>query len=291
VLHVYHDIAPAPALRPYIQAYRLDVHPPGVAAPEADDARPAARCRILPDGGGCLLIKRFDPVPLAAPRFQLRFVGPRSRSIDVSLRRRSFTLAVLFRPGGARALLDLDVTALADESVPAARARPVLAERLREGLTAAHALPGVLRAVNQALREVCSRAKAPSSTVQAAARSWRASPSASVRDVAATVGVSTRHLRTLFREHVGLAPKRWARVVRLRQLVRRLQASPGGAWTPLALDAGFYDQAHMVRDVQALMGEAPTDLERRVRQSPTPVSLDADATPFRFLQDTTTAAS
>jgi AraC-like DNA-binding protein len=68
--------------------------------------------------------------------------------------------------------------------------------------------------------------------------------------------------------------------------VARLRTRPSGSWTDLALDTGFYDQSHMIRELEALLGETPTELNHRVRQTPTPVSPNDLDRPFRFLQDT-----
>jgi AraC-like DNA-binding protein len=275
MLHTYHDVAPSPELKPCVQAYRVDAHRPG---------SPLPTCRILPDGGGCLLIKRFDPAVRITPHFTTQVVGPRSVYVDVSLQRRSLTVAVLFRPGGARALLGLGVTALTDHSTPLAEARPVLADRLRRTLPDASSTPKTLRLLNRTLKSL-RPSSAPPPTVQAATDRWRVRPAATVREVASNVGVSARHLRSLFERHVGHAPKRFGRVQRIRLLVRRLRTVRSGSWTDLALDAGFYDQSHMIRELDALLGETPTELNRRIRRTPPPVSPDDLDRPFRFLQD------
>ena len=62
-------------------------------------------------------------------------------------------------------------------------------------------------------------------------------------------------LRRLFREQAGVAPKQFARIERFRRLVRRL---PGRAsWAALALETGYVDQAHMIREFRAFSGTSP----------------------------------
>jgi len=46
---------------------------------------------------------------------------------------------------------------------------------------------------------------------------------------------------------------------RLRSRLKNL-ARPG--WASLALDAGYYDQAHMIAECRLLTGVTPTQLER-----------------------------
>jgi len=80
--------------------------------------------------------------------------------------------------------------------------------------------------------------------------------------LAQETGWSDRHLRARFRAEIGLTPKAAARVVRFhraRQLLQR-RAAAGGALdlAGLAAHCGYYDQAHLDRDFNALAGCPPT---------------------------------
>jgi methylphosphotriester-DNA--protein-cysteine methyltransferase len=72
--------------------------------------------------------------------------------------------------------------------------------------------------------------------------------------LARRLSVSERHLRDLFTDRVGLSPKRFARI----QRVRTVLAGTGSAeWAGLASDTGYYDQSHMTADFRTLMGGSP----------------------------------
>jgi AraC-like DNA-binding protein len=74
--------------------------------------------------------------------------------------------------------------------------------------------------------------------------------------LAERLGVNERTLRQSFREHIGISPKRYARIARIRRVVRR--AGTAG-WADLALEHGFYDQAHLNAEFRALLRAAPRD--------------------------------
>ncbi len=74
------------------------------------------------------------------------------------------------------------------------------------------------------------------------------------------VGWSQRHFITQFRRELGVSPKVFARMLRFGQVVRRLRDTPRADLAALALDAGYYDQAHLHRDTQAFAGTTPGDL-------------------------------
>ena len=82
---------------------------------------------------------------------------------------------------------------------------------------------------------------------------------------ATSSGWSRRHFGERFREHVGLAPKPAARVLRFRRALALLERDDGARLGEIALDCGYYDQAHLNRDFRAFAGSAPGDhLSRRL---------------------------
>ncbi|MEU1400968.1 helix-turn-helix domain-containing protein [Streptomyces sp. NPDC005728] len=75
-----------------------------------------------------------------------------------------------------------------------------------------------------------------------------------IRDVARELAVSERQLRNLFTEGVGVSPKHYARITRVRTVIDRATSAP---WSELAATTGYYDQSHMTSDFRALMGVPP----------------------------------
>jgi methylphosphotriester-DNA--protein-cysteine methyltransferase len=67
----------------------------------------------------------------------------------------------------------------------------------------------------------------------------------------------------LFRRHVGMGPKQFARVVRMQRLRSRIKGVARPNWPSAALEAGYYDQAHMIAECRSLTGVTPTELARR----------------------------
>jgi AraC-like DNA-binding protein len=60
---------------------------------------------------------------------------------------------------------------------------------------------------------------------------------------------------------VGIGPKEFARVVRFQRAVHL--AALERNWARIAVDAGYYDQAHLIRDFQDLAGTAPRGFMNR----------------------------
>jgi AraC-like DNA-binding protein len=78
-----------------------------------------------------------------------------------------------------------------------------------------------------------------------------------VDDLAFEAAMSSRQLRRLFLEEMGLTPKHFCRVIRFRHSLPRLHGTRRGDWTKVALDCGYYDQAHFINEFREFSGYTP----------------------------------
>jgi AraC-like DNA-binding protein len=83
---------------------------------------------------------------------------------------------------------------------------------------------------------------------------WRARK---VEQLAAALSTPARSLRELVYREVGLSPKRTLRILRLHAALGRARL-PFRSWSHIAQAAGYADQAHLTREVRALLGETPS---------------------------------
>ena len=70
-------------------------------------------------------------------------------------------------------------------------------------------------------------------------------------------GLSKTQLVEVFRDQVGLAPKRYGRIARFRRALGQLQSAGPGRLIDVALASQYYDQAHMNAEFRALGGVTP----------------------------------
>ena len=73
--------------------------------------------------------------------------------------------------------------------------------------------------------------------------------------VADQAGMSARQFRRRCREEAGLGPKHLARILRFRRACRL--ADQGESWLRVAMEAGYFDQAHLIRDFREFTGTTP----------------------------------
>lgn len=82
-------------------------------------------------------------------------------------------------------------------------------------------------------------------------------PGLQVEELSREVGYSTRWLQQLFRNQLNLSPKSYFRIVRFNAVISNMQQHPGHTLTRLAMDSGYYDQPHLIRDFRQLGGVSP----------------------------------
>lgn len=255
---MYRETPPPPALARAVEcAWTLRGPAPGAGAPPQ---------RVLPDGCAELILNfgaRFEEHRDGAREAQpLAFVvGQMERPLLIAPTGLVDLVAIRFQPDGARAVLGVPARELTGRVVPLEALDRDLAaacERARE-----LARPETrLRVVFSALAARAARRRVlEDPAVSGALRALLATHGAArVEDLAAEAVVSRRQLERKFDEWVGLPPKRLARILRFQRVFHALEHA-GGGWAAAAVDSGYYDQSHLVRDFRELAGDCPTALE------------------------------
>lgn len=186
--------------------------------------------------------------------------GPQSRSFVLDDRKSSRVVGVHFKPAGA-VLLGVPPRELCDRHVALEALWGARATTLREELLEASE-PEVMFAVLE--RELLRRLNRPVLVHPAVSFALRrlASPSRmpSITSVREDTGYGERHFSTLFSDAVGLTPKVFARVQRLHRVTTAL-ARGDRPLAEVALEAGYYDQAHLNRDFRDMAGITPGSYE------------------------------
>lgn len=234
---------------------------------ESDATEPRAIERILPDGCLELIVHLGDPFfRWSSPRVRERqprafVIGQITRFLLLEPGGPVRTLGIRFRPGGAGPFLGLPVHELTDQAVPLADVMGVAGHRLQERLREARDERALVDVVFSFLAGLLARGSASDGRVRAVVREIVcAGGEERVATLADRVGWSPRQLERCFRSAVGLSPKAFSRIMRFQSALRGLSASPRPAWVAVALESGYFDQAHLIRDFRQLAGVSPGSL-------------------------------
>lgn len=113
------------------------------------------------------------------------------------------------------------------------------------------------------LRELdCGRAVSPE-VESAWSRLTSSAGRVRVETLAREEGWSRKHLARRFQIEVGQSPKTVARILRFENAQRLARGRPRAGWSEIALDSGYADQAHLIREFRSLAGLTPPELLRR----------------------------
>lgn len=206
-----------------------------------------------------------------------------------SLRGAGRVFGVMFRPGGFRPLLGRSLTILTDRVVPVSEIFGPSGDAVSEAVLAASDDAGMIAAFEHFLRPrvdaVAAGGGSPFATVDQAARIVQrvaADPTIlRVDDLADQMRIGVRSLQRLCTEHIGVGPKRIIRRYRLHEATARM-AEAGGErfdWARLAVELGYCDQAHFIRDFTATMGVSPARYARETASTAARATEPAAAPP------------
>ena len=184
--------------------------------------------------------------------------GPQSRYFVLDARRNVHVIGVHFRAGGAAAALGVPAHELADRHVALEDLWGASAVRLRERLLELRNV----RCMFAMLEAHLTRRLRPMlvhPAISFALRDIVASRGgARVADLQRSVGYGARRFTQLFASGVGLPPKLYSRIQRVRSIVEA-SANTGMSWAELAGEHGYYDQPHLIHDFRAFSGVTPAD--------------------------------
>lgn len=236
------------------------------------DAPSHARERVLPSGGSVGLainlieedFQIYEPDEPSSVRAHggALVCGTYTRSYTYDPRQRAALVGVHFRPGGAFPFLRVSPAELVDTHVSLddlwGSGSRNLREQLLEGGSPSQRLGLVEAALLRRLQQA-QQARQPHPAVSAAlAALRRGGNGARVAAVAEAVGLSRRRFAEVFEREVGLTPKLYARLQRFHQ-VKQHMATLGGpeSWATFAVECGYFDQSHMLRDFVEFAGMSP----------------------------------
>lgn len=175
-------------------------------------------------------------------------------------------LGVHFRPGGAFAMFGLPADDFKNRHVELRAVWGPMATALRDQLCALRDPADRFRLLEQALAVRLADAASGHPAVRAGLDTLvRSRGGAKVQDVADAVGLSRRRFVNVFAAEVGMTPKVFARIQRFQFALASVTRGAEPDWSQRALEWGYYDQSHLIRDFVQFCGLSPGDYLRRRR--------------------------
>lgn len=235
------------------------------------DARPDGRDRVLPNGTSGLIVNLMEDETRLYSADGSRMIhrldgagfdGAMTRPFVIDTAEQVFVAGVNFLPGGAWPFAKAAQDELLNTHLSLKDIWGSDAASLREQLLLAKTPSIALLVLEKMLLSKLHRPLQRHPAVQHALNQIQKNPgSIRVEECLQPGNVGSRRLTRLFELETGMTPKRFARVLRFRQVVSHLHQQKSHAavdWSDLALRYGYYDQAHFSREFKDFSGFTPT---------------------------------
>ena len=251
----YREIPPQAPLNRVVECFwTLEGEGAGAAKPE----------RILPDGCLELILNfgaKFSQHCDDGPRLQPRnfLVGQMTGPIVISPTGRVELLGIRFHPGGTLPFLRVPLHEITDQIVEVGSLSSRLERDLMHTTAGSSSLSEKIKAVETLLRHYLANSKHDSWLMILAGRIVDSRGLVSVDRLANEAGVSSRQLERRFLREVGVGPKLLGRIIRFQQVFRAVEHC-NAAWAEIAIECGYYDQAHLIRDFNQFAQQTPAVL-------------------------------
>lgn len=191
--------------------------------------------------------------------------GVQTNKFERVLEGRSQVFGVKFRPGGFRPLYKGPISKLTDRSIPAAEILGDDIEKLGAEVLSPITEEQRIEAANEYFQQWLS---GPNETIAQAGRLvdliLNESEIKTVGDLVELAGIGKRSLQRIFNEYVGVSTKWVIRRYRLHELIEKLNSGDKLDWAQLALELGYFDQAHLINDFKVFIGESPWRYQKMV---------------------------
>jgi len=245
-MHIENYI-PVAILQPFIKSFMII------------ESEYAVQNQILPDTAvvmafrlrGTVLENNQGILPAAA------LGGLRKTYRSLSYAGNTANLLIVFREDGAAAFFKeplhelFGVSASLDNFI-----RRQQLDDITEQLAAAPDNQACIGIIQRFLLATWKQAK-PDLLVQEAVRNIRqAGGNLRIKELLQELHISQDAFEKRFRKITGASPKQFASIVRLRNLIGR---ADGSTLTELAYEAGYFDQAHFIKDFKSFTGRTPRE--------------------------------
>ena len=165
------------------------------------------------------------------------------------------TVLVYFKDGGASVFFREPIHELFRSSVSLdnfmLRSELLL---LEEQLSGADAHADKIKMVEQFLLSRMKAVRPDMLVVQALKLIYERSGNIRITELSDQLSISQSPLEKRFRKVVGASPKKFASIVRFKNI---LKSDLGSSLTGMGLNAGFYDQSHFIKEFKRFTGDTP----------------------------------
>jgi len=252
------DFKPAADVQEYVQLYRI-VHlqfEKGQSIPfKAYPPRPEQCLAFYPYDRETVIHKTSGKVVKDIP---VVLYGQFTEVTNRVIGHHFLVFQIIFAPGALYRLTGMPSSAINNQYMDAENVFSAAVRQVNEQLYLAQDYAAMIKVADQFVRTLSKRQKKSMSMVDNACRLLLNTDSKfSLQQLASQACLSTRQLERIFKERTGVNPKLFERIIRFDKAFRLKNACPHFDWLRIAIECGYHDYQHLVREYKSFTGLTP----------------------------------
>ena len=168
-----------------------------------------------------------------------------------SIKPNDYYFGIRFKPAIIASLLEKDVSQFNDKLTPLELIDVALSKSLQDKI------PNIEQ-LNQLFEKLFSSIKFDKHILKAVSMIETSGGNISIEKLCEEIKINQKQLERLFIIHVGLTPKKFARIIRFFHTHKHLTKKGMANLCSKVLEKGYYDQSHFNREYKLLTGLTPT---------------------------------
>lgn len=191
---------------------------------------------------------------------EMAVVGPQgSRRMQIHVSGEIHLFNILLQPAALHRLTGIEMTLLVNQGIAARDILGIHATRLSDAVRLAPDFPTRIAAAERWFAEMRERSYREDGIDRAAKLLLATNGAKRIDALTKLSGLSARQFQRRFTTQIGLRPKLYARTIRFDNALMAHQRNPKRSWTEVIHEAGYFDQAHFIRECHSLVKAAPSE--------------------------------
>jgi len=215
--------------------------------------------KVFPDGCTDIIFK-FDRTKGTS---YAGLFGTMTTFIEVDYPKSTKMFGIRFKPAGITAFTRIPMEELTDRSVELSLLKTLFDKSFYEELPEKHSFAEIVAHTNSYLiNQLPYLYHSDKQIIHAIDLISLTKGQLNLADVASDICLCRRHFERKFKSTVGVSPKMFAKIFRFKHALKCLHNYPYKDLLTIAVECGYYDRTHLIKDFKSLSGNAPTDFRR-----------------------------
>ena len=249
-MYHYQEYKPDIRLTPWVENYWL-----------ATDFVPSELyAKILPDN--CTdVIFDFDRTKGIS---YVELFGTMTNFIEFESAQHAQMFGIRFKPAAITAFTRVPQMELTDRAVELALVETLFDKSFYETLPEKQSAQEIIAHINNYLINLLPRLYLPDKQIIRAVDTINFTKGQlNLTRLASDICLSQRHFERRFKTAIGISPKTFAKIVRFKYTIQDIVEYPEKDLLTIALEHGYYDRTHLMKDIKSFSGDAPTDIRKK----------------------------